>query len=587
MAQVSHTAVSQASTPENQAVPQADHQRQATRLAAGAAGLVADNAAAIFDPIVTELTTVRGSAASLGKAVRNFSDAISNNATQPKTPDLEIGTKLNQLIDRILERIHLAARSRREVKVAALSRDLHDTSRELDALSSFMQIVMADVGESRFDLQAFITDLRGLSERLRHVMPKIEGIIAETRGVQQAISGRLLDARHILQNEIMLPASADTNDPANEAPELALAQVQAFDADLSGRMSAMVACMQHPDAFRQRAEHVDELIQKSLDNNSDQSKAIIALVGAHCADMAAELDQVTEQAKEALQAMALSGDEASRRLHRTIDADNRTSQLEGRRAATLRTVDSIGKLRDDTSAALAGLGDLRETMAELQNLFASLSTERETVRVSAFNASIAAGRAEAKTAGMAAVADATGRAAFACAATIEELVNLVTDMANEAADIDIDALAAAFDGVEDTIRQNENVLNTIIEEFDAINAVAEVCENTLVDLATAARGASSRLESISQAVAAIREIANISEVLGAGVETLPGEDIASAIAFAEPLYTMASERKVHAELLASFGVVDSADDDAAAPAGETSSPDGQEDGGADLDSILF
>lgn len=512
---------------------------------------VAAQTSECFEPIIEQLMAVRMSASNLSKTVGEFASKSGAESTRIESHTRDAGDDLKAHIKSVTDSIEALQGINRHSRAHILTPNIRDHGRELRVLADLAKVAMAHTTDDEIGCDNFVESIRDLSTRLIHASEEIEQSLSTTSSALERIQHNLESADDILVGLTDETGSKDLGDGGEETSDASnekiLSEAERFNALIKERTSSMVACMQFPDAFRQRAEHVDAIVTLAVDADDSDTDILYALASKQCEGMANDLMQVSGDAQHSLRDMISIGIEVSSELRVAIAADDREQHLKSRKATIKKSIKFVKSAQGVTQDSLSYLEDLSQKTTDLRTTFEMLSKERDDINVSAFNASITAARLGQKAAGMTIIAEAAREAASECNANIEELMTTMTGFNKAAAKIDADGLTRSFSHTEDAIKKDEQVLSGLIDEAASIRGAARDCENATATVVHSARTA---IASIAPTASAIRGIHSLAKAYNPSV-AVPADvsDAANALlAQIWETYTMDSERVIHETL---------------------------------------
>ncbi|PWJ16889.1 hypothetical protein [Jannaschia seohaensis] len=507
---------------------------------------------AIYEPVVDCLAQVRKLARDFEEGIGTLDetqDGVQGRAVRDDA-DQAIATiaALRDTIGAAIGAISAPETDRRLRQLEALCQRFNNNGRELNALSSFMLITAANA-RGEVSVEGLVADLRQLSDRLLSESATIVDVVAQVHRVRVTSVRSLRQAHdlahaHLTGEAGQADVAARGSAAAGASRDLS-AMAKALSASVAEFMPRIVACMQHPDAFCQRCDHVARILaMRNEETVSGATRAALSrLAHAQIQDMRGELDRVQTDTRAALGQVAAACDRTILAFQEALRADTRLARMRARRARLDDARRSVEEIKRESDGALADLETCQAVFAEISGAFERLNRMRLAVRLSSLNADLSEQRAERKSPEMRSVTKAIGECAKSYGDAIEELKIVFGGLETVFSSARRDELGNLLTQVCDHIDSAGSDIVRLSAEVEALRAAQAACAATLQDLVSNARAAEARIASNSLTLEMLERIGGTLEGSGRAMED--GEADPDQIARAYGHYTIEREREVH------------------------------------------
>jgi hypothetical protein len=453
-------------------------------------------------------------------------------------------------------------------KLFAIQRQMHvhlqgvrGSALQLSTSSVLASIICAENRIEETQFKALIDELRDRSEELR---------VLSSSSITTL--GKTVKATMVARDALSAVAEAFAHTAGDMRSKLdALAPLEAAHrAHVAARrddgerlrdavqreIGRLVGCLQFPDTFAQRTEHVSAMLIGLGDCAALEAARRRRLAAAQLEDMATAHEKVVETARSALTsirsalATQLRGRAASDPSMRWIDAQHATD------AGMAAAIEMAGhRLRSVERSTV----EMRATIEAVDEGLSTARALNRRLKATANNAGIAAGRAEGAAAPLGMLARTVHTATFDIARVVDGLCEGLSafgeisdrlagaDLAGRIEALDVLSLRAAERGRANAIR---------VEGFEAINDRITTRAEQIEHAVGAALAA---LDRTDRQMPVLRRLA-ASLVADPSTRSAAIEGPAPELAPIWDLYTMEAERNVHAALFGRAAEAEAGDD---------------------------
>jgi hypothetical protein len=519
-----------------------------------ALGQLSSDISSAFSIAFFELETIRTSAADLGAEVaRLLAAAAHEGGGDGNTGSIEAflqnATSAAEAAESAAGALTNRSFQGALVSVAGSLHEMRKCVLELASVSSLTKITQPQQGEISERLTVFTETLDSRCQELRDSAWRSSDLV----GKIQHQSGLARDGLTAIGQEfrgISDGAGRQTRHLAElEAAHRAHMQAVGDDAgrlgtDVGRAVAELVGCLQFPDAFSQRVEHVRAALQAVDGASEAEAGAIAAVVAAQLRAMATALADVTDKANRALETLSAalrqssvigSRSEAIDPSDAWMDVSSRTNE------AMLR---SVARAREQLGTALALLAGLTGQIDTARtNLEASVRLNRE-LETSVHNASIVAIRSGSSNSPLRFLAGAVKDVVERTSGQIDRIATALMHIRETSEALGATSLES---DLQTLLRIQEGAMQAGSEQEAMVEVVRETRENLLAH--------ASRLTGSATAGAhAFRAAGEHAGALGDLAEKVqriapPDEPVSCDLGWLYALYTMEEERAVHRDVL--------------------------------------
>ena len=422
----------------------------------------------------------------------------------------------------------------------------------LTSISSLTKITQTETRDMGNRLAAFTESLDGRCRELQAATARSADLVVETQHQSGLARDRL--------TAIGLEFRALSEGAGDEAVRLAglervhharMSEIRddanRLDGEVKKAVGGLIGCLQFPDAFAQRADHVRTAIA-AMDKAAAPERAALARVA--CAQLGAMAEALTTVATTASRTLGTlrTAFESSPIIHnRSEAADPSDAWMTATAQANEVMLDSVDRAREQFGAALALLSGLtRQIDATQDNLETSVRLNRE-LETSVHNASLVAHRSGSQTSPLRFLAG-----------SVKDVVDRTSDLIAQISEAlrhirgTSEALAASSleSDLETLLGVQESAAQATEEQAGKVGRVRQMRRQLLGHadrLDGAATAGGNAFDAAAEHARAIADLARqVGEVAPAsGEET----DAACDLDWLYALYTMEEERVVHRETL--------------------------------------
>ncbi|WP_299821525.1 hypothetical protein [uncultured Jannaschia sp.] len=360
---------------------------------------LASKVAGTFEVAFFELETIRDTSREFDRQVERLLEA-----TEPGASDEAGQSSYSSFFahtGRAAEAAQEAAQSLADKKfqtaLISVTTTLQEIDRcavELQSVSFLTKTTLAETSAGTEQVSVFVetldTQLKEL-QRSSKASSKLISAIQQRSGLARAELATIAsEFRSILRQG---ESRQDNLASLKTAHEAHIEHIKTAAADLrSGvgqAVGRLVGCLQFPDAFRQRVEHLDAALDSGGD--AEEAGALAAVVSAQLDALARDLDRETGGAVDALNALSstLSGDTALG-SDAGFDASNAWVDANRRTNDGMLNAVASGRAKLDNTVEL--LGDLVERIDRAQENLKTASNLNGALETSVFNALIVASK---------------------------------------------------------------------------------------------------------------------------------------------------------------------------------------------------
>ncbi len=420
----------------------------------------------------------------------------------------------------------------------------------LSSISSLTKITQAETRNMADRLNAFTESLDSRCRELQQATARSADLVVET----QYQSGLARDRLTAVGLEFRALSDGAENDAIRlsmleEVHHVYMSEISDEASKLDGQVRTAVAgligCLQFPDSFAQRSEHVCTAITAMEKAAPAERAALRKVVEAQLARMAEALTEVTTTAGQALETLQIAFDRSPIIQNRSEAADPSDAWMTATAQANEAMLDSVARARDQFGTALTLLAGLtRQINATQDNLETSVRLNRE-LETSVHNASLVAHRSGSQTSPLRFLAgsvkdvvDRTSDLITQISGALGHIRGTSEALAASGLDRDLETLLELQEtAAQDAADQAERVgrvretRRQLLRRADRLDGAAKAGGNSFAAAAEHAKGVAELGRRISQEVPA------------------PDCDETDELAWLYAIYTMEEERVVHREAL--------------------------------------
>lgn len=507
-----------------------------------------------FDDGLAHLSRVRTAARALGETVERLLTLTGDQGDDaPDDDPLQNFLSHARIIrDRSGETARLLSEDSFSETLTQMDDDLRllrDRATELRSVTYLTKIVCADDALENARLDPFIRTLEQRSVELREISTQALKASSAIRGASREAAGTLSSLGTTFDEMVRAAETASTEIGTlaeGHASHIATVRDNSrrLAEDIGGAVSRLIDCLQFPDAFSQRREHVVAIIAaRETATGGPERHALGRIAAAQLAAMGEALVQVTQDAQTALSVVTTSvdacapGGGAGRDdpSAQWLDAARRGNDL-------MREAADAGRARLDSSLALLDgvLGHIAEAISGLE---ASVDLNG-SLENSARNAAISASRA-----------GDSGSALHVLSQNVREVV-IATTALTERLSKALQRVHGVSDGLKGAGLREELAMLDRIQAgaksmADAQTGMLRKLGTQQAELSQQAADIRQAAQSASTAFGSAGQEAPRLELIAANQEQAIAPDDADAavdLAWVEALYTMEEERAVHRAL---------------------------------------
>ena len=435
------------------------------------------------------------------------------------------------------------------ISVCGSLRDMKKCTVELTTISSLTKITQTETRDVAERLTAFTTSLDLRCGELQKATARSTDLVVAT----QRQSGLARDGL----TAIGLEFRALSDSAAGKAERLAALELahraymneirddaEHLDKEIRAAVSGLIGCLQFPDAFAQRMDHVRAALDAMEDASKSESDALVVVAAAQLAAMASALADICATATHALKALttALSRNPM---IHNPSKAANPSDAwMTATAQANEAMLQSVARARQQLGAALALLSGVDGQIDATQsNLEASVRLNRE-LEMSVHNASLVAHRSGSQTSPLRSLAgsvkDVVGRTSRLIAGISDALMHIRGTS---------EALAASSlkSDLEFLLELQKTAVNEAAAQAGMVDCVDETRRQLLGHAGRLAGAATAGGNAFAAAAEGADAVADLSrQVRDAAPDAY---DTTCCLDWLYSLYTMEEERLVHRETL--------------------------------------
>jgi hypothetical protein len=436
---------------------------------------------------------------------------------------------------------------------------LKKNARALQAMSFTMLVTTASAGNG-IDISDVVEGLRSMAKEQVHQAGVIEALIDRVERARAEAEAAVARAMTAIEGE-------HPQHTAGADGTIRDSGVASVAADLSSGvaqiMPHIVACMQHPDAFAQRCDHVAHIVAEL--KTWDEKAGLDILAAAQLDDMRAELDKVQAAAVAALRSFSTMAVNSATALEQRLAADDRPARLRAARNAAEAARKAVEAVAPGTEEAVKGLGACADALSHLDRAMEELADMTADVSLSSVNADLSERRASGSTPGLRQISREVGDSAREGLTAIDGLKATLETLKAAIMQCDVAALSERLSGAMQRLDEAETALAAGAEAAEAAGVAQTVCAARLRSVSESATDAENRLA--ANALTSRRMEAMAMSLKEPMAEVACGDPKAGV--WAMGLYTMEREREVHRRI---FTAAASDDGKAAADSGTDEDP---------------
>ncbi len=515
---------------------------------------LSNDISAVFSVAFFELETIRSTAAEFGSDVECLLSAAATGDDRVKREGafdafLKNASSAGAAAESAAGSLTDRAFQNALIGVSGSLRDMKKRTVELTAISSLTKITQTETRDAADRLTAFIESLDSRCRQLQKATARSADLVVET----QRQSGLARDEL----TAIALEFRALLDGADGEAEHLAELErrhcdhmsaigkdAHRLDEEVRAGVGDLIGCLQFPDAFAQRMEHVRAALDAMEDASMAERGGLYAVAAAQLASMAKALAEVSATATRALEALttALNQNPA---LHSRSEAANPSDAWMTATAQANETMlRSVARARQKLGDALTLLSGLTGQIDATQlNLEASVRLNRE-LEASVHNASLVAHRSGSQTSPLRFLAGAVKDVVGRTSEMIVRISEALTHIRQTSEELAASSLKSDLETLLD-------LQGTAVQEAAGQAGMVESVRGTrrrllghAGRLAGAATAGGNAFETAAEHAAAVSDLAHrIRDAAPAAY------DASCSLDWLYALYTMEEERVVHRETL--------------------------------------
>ena len=362
-------------------------------------GQLASKVAGTFEVAFLELETIRDTSGAFAAEIERLLKA-----TEPATSDESDESSHSRFFahtNRAAAAAELAARSLANKKfqsalisVTTTLREIDKCAVELQSISFLTKTTLAETSVDTEQVSVFVgtldTQLKELQRSSAASTKLIAAIQQQSSLARDELATIASEFRSILRQG---ESRQDNLESLREAHEAHIDRIKIAAGDLrtgvNQAVGRLVGCLQFPDAFRQRVEH----LEAALDSNGgdDETRAIAVVVSAQLDVLARDLGAETRVAHDALTSLSevLAADTT---LHSDQGFDSSTAWVDASRRTNEGMLNAVASGRAKLDNTVELLGDLVERIDRAQSNLETASKLNGALETSVFNALIVASK---------------------------------------------------------------------------------------------------------------------------------------------------------------------------------------------------
>ncbi|RYH00963.1 hypothetical protein EU805_16030 [Salipiger sp. IMCC34102] len=526
---------------------------------------LSDDISGAFSIAFFELETIRSTAAEFGTDIGNLLTA-----TAPQdTPDQQDGTfelflqnaasaadAAGGAADSLTDRAFQGAL----IRISASLLEMKKHTIALTSISSLTKITQSETRDMDNRLTAFTESLDDRCRDLREATGRSANLVVETQQQSGLARDRL--------TAIGLEFRALSDNAGDEATRLAdlervhhayMAEIREdanrLDAEVRRAVGDLIGCLQFPDSFAQRTEHMRTAIA-ALNTASAEDRALLAkVIAAQLQAMAGALKQISGTASRALGTLR-EAFELSPIIHNRSDAaDPSDAWMTATAQANDVMLESVARAREQFGAALELLAGLtRQIDATQENLETSVELNRE-LEISVHNASLVAHRSGSQTSPLRFLAGSVKD-------VVDRTSNLITPISEALGHIRSTSEALAASSLDRDLQTLLGLQESAAKEaeaqgqrLDRVRGMRRALLDHADRLDGAATAGGNAFDVAAEHVGAIAELARDVGDIALGSDSPEGD-----LHWLYALYTMEEERVVHRKALGLPEIAETAED---------------------------
>ena len=514
-------------------------------------GQLASNVAGTFEVAFLELETIRDTAGEFATQVACLLDATES--TTSDEADQASYSNFFAHTGRAAKAAEMAAQSLANKKfqsalisVTTTLREIDRCAVELQSVSFLTKTTLAETSVDTEQVSVFVQTLDTQLEELKRsstASSKLIAAIQQQSGLARAELATIASEFHsILRQGESRQENLATLKEAHDA-HIARVKTAAGElrAGVSQAVGRLVGCLQFPDAFAQRVEHLNAALDWSADEA--EARSIPVVVSAQIDALSRDLGTETGSALEALNSLsdvlaadtALHSDEGYDSSNAWVDANRRTND------GMLNAVSS-GRAKLDNTVDL--LGDLVERIDRAQLNLEKASSLNGALETSVFNALIVASKLSNTDTPLPFLAGHVRAVVERSSSLIEQIsvaLERIRRTSKALEQTGLEADLAQLSTIQETLSQRSTGIARMV---DQISTGREALQSQSTRLATSSAAAIQAFQAAASYAPAFADLA------GTIRTTVPGvEEEYQDIPWLYASYTMEVERTVHREAL--------------------------------------
>lgn len=512
------------------------------------------NVAAFYEPVGEHLHEVRVGARAFEQTIAALKTSLQ--ASKPAEAQNEEDT-----IESSATHLRNSIRSADEVVDDAQLRELLTNvqtecqqlgrfSKELDSLSFLMLVTTASGTSSGFSVAHLVSELREMARSLSTAADKIVQTLTKLSTVRHDTSVTLKHALALIDESLISfhrnVESAENSAGNSDDIDAPSRMAEQLSSEIACLMPAIVSCMQYPDAFAQRCEHMADAarLMSEQENDAPTQATLQRLISAQIQHIGEELNSVQSDALDTLSRISNQSSTTTRDFEKYLDEDDSLARIAEEQQQINATSETLQHINEVADHALSNLVSCVEMFNGIEEIFRDLNKMRESVRMSSLNADLSERRAEINLPELRSVTKAVGDCSTSCGAAIDQLGARYDALRTIFARIDQKQISAAIVDVDTRLGQSRLALDGLGEQVHSIRKYATESLETLKAIKEHGMSAHAQIESNQTVPKHLEQIQTRLNGSGESAEHDP-----TVLKQVFDSYTIETERDVHRSIL--------------------------------------
>lgn len=517
----------------------------------------------IFDNVVTSIGAIRSSAGEFASSVGVLQGLGGSDSDHADTGEYASFSVFARRAEHAAAAAEAAAGELDDTtfqtslnSLSAVLRELKRNIVELAAISSLTKIAKTESPELADRLSVFTETLDMRFSSLRasssEAAQMIDAIRTESRDARTALSAIAGELHGMSQTAGADGAELDSLRHAFLADvDRMVEESRVLGTQVQSGVSRVIACLQFPDAFAQRMEHLLAILAAADATDDAGRKSVLTHVGLAQLDaMVAALLDAIMTGMTALEAIPLPHDMADG-VHGIEGHDASLAWIEAERRADQMMIKAVAASQNRLDAAVSLISRVVSAVDRVRDMLEDSRRQNLELNFSVYNASIVASRHSGGASALHVLADGVKSVVAKISREVSQIIADLVPIRRASEALQNSPLSAELAHLARIQGLAAQKVNEDTFKLARAQEAREHLQASITKLAAAAREARGRFGAAQGYAAPLREIAKCirdSQITAAA-------PVAIDLAWVEDLYTMNEERDVHHAAVDALGLI--------------------------------